>query len=170
MKNSIKILLGLALAMIGSQAQALAISPGDIDGTACTNATCWTTTINSNLDASEVASLIGYSGILEEYYKMDEGASTDSGPFASSYQTTFNTDLSGGLIEYLTGNSIACPDCFLLVKDGKQEPAQYVFDIGNWNGTDDIALSDFWPDNGAISHIAIYGQAAQVPEPGRAKY
>ena len=34
-----------------------------------------------------------------------------------------------------------------------------------WNGTDDLVLTAFWPDQGAISHVALYGTQA-VPEPG----
>ena len=37
----------------------------------------------------------------------------------------------------------------------------YLFDIGGWDGVQNIELTNFWPDKGAISHVAIYG----VPEP-----
>ncbi|MBY0248841.1 MAG: VPLPA-CTERM sorting domain-containing protein [Nitrospiraceae bacterium] len=36
----------------------------------------------------------------------------------------------------------------------------------NWNGTETINLSDFWPRRGAISHVSIWGTpSASVPEP-----
>ena len=176
MKNAIKILIGLALATIGSQAQAIVITPGEIDGIACTPTTCWTTNDNTNLTAAEVATLVGYTGTLEEYYKADAGGAPDEGGFQDSYDTMFTfseTDPSAALIEYITSTSITCPDCYLLVKDGNKNPAQYVFDIGAWDGISDIELSGFWAvtdefgvTTGAISHISIYGAIGQVPEPG----
>ena len=182
MKNTIKILIGLALAVVGSQAQAYAITdatfditPTTIDGTPCDTTapdiTCWQSDVKSALNATDVATIVGYSGILEQYYKMDVEPLEESGEFANHYKTTFDvnsTDLSDALIGWLGGSSIACPECYLVVKGGGGTPSQYLFDIGNWNGTDDIFLSGFWgPDlQGSISHIAIYGKAGQVPEPG----
>ena len=177
MKNSIKILMGLALVAIGSQAQALVITPTTIGVDDCTATTCWTTDVNSNLTAADVATLVGYTGTLEEYYKADAGGAPDEGSFQGSYDTTFSlspTDPSSALIEYITSTSITCPECYLLVKDGNKTPAQYVFDLGAWDGISDISLSGFWavtdPDTGlltgSISHIAIYGAIGQVPEPG----
>jgi hypothetical protein len=60
-----------------------------------------------------------------------------------------------------------------LVKDGSQTPRWYIFDLldlnlnggYSWNGTDIIQLVGFWPDQGAISHVAIYGDTPSVPEP-----
>lgn len=131
----------------------------------------WTTDDNSNFNASEVATLVGTSTALEEYYKQNVDDAFDTGPFANSYTTEFfNTpsDPDSALIRWLLGTpSIDCPECYLLVKDGNQNPAQYVFDIGGWDGMMDIELNDFWPQEGAISHIAIYGGegGGTVPEP-----
>jgi hypothetical protein len=33
-----------------------------------------------------------------------------------------------------------------------------------WNGTDPISLEGFWPNQGAISHVSIFG-TTPVPEP-----
>lgn len=56
---------------------------------------------------------------------------------------------------------------WLLVKDGNSTPSWYAFNLSVapnvWNGTDDIYLQNFWPNQGAISHVAIYG--TPVPEP-----
>jgi hypothetical protein len=56
---------------------------------------------------------------------------------------------------------------YLLVKDGKNSPAWYLFDLTGlgWNGTDTLDLSGFWPDNGDISHVALYGGTVSTPEP-----
>ncbi|MEO5656840.1 MAG: PEP-CTERM sorting domain-containing protein, partial [Nitrospiria bacterium] len=51
-------------------------------------------------------------------------------------------------------------------------PAQYLFNLGDgnpflWNGTEQIVGTGFWPQQGAISHIAFYGKTTttSVPEP-----
>ncbi|MGE0082606.1 MAG: PEP-CTERM sorting domain-containing protein [Thiohalomonadaceae bacterium] len=110
----------------------------------------------------------------EPYYKANVQGG-DEGDFAAVYATTFSNtsqEPSNALIEFLSGTSINCPACFLLVKDGNHTPAQYLFDISTWNGTDDIELTDFWPNGGAISNVAIWGfeegggGGDEVPEPG----
>lgn len=113
-----------------------------------------------------------------KYYKtnVDDGEEGGDWIFAGSYETTFSnsaTDPSDALIKYISGPSMVCPTCFLVVKDGNQTPAQYLFNLGSWNGTDDIQLTGFWPKQGAISNIAIWGfeedpdnPGGDVPEPG----
>lgn len=155
--------IGLGLA--ATSAHALSLTPNDAD---------WTTDQNSNCDAACVSSLTGISG-LTELYKMDVGGGSDSGPLAGSYTTTFQnttTDPSGFTITYGTGTPASCPECILVVKDGSQVPAQYLFNLGDglpflWNGTEQIVGTGFWPNNGAISHVAIYGgtTSTSVPEP-----
>jgi hypothetical protein len=87
-------------------------------------------------------------------------------------------------ISYTGGSSgtyIACSaanPCWLVVKDGNADPARYGYNITSlWNGLDDIVLSGFWvnPQQGAISHVAIFGGLSQscgsdcdpdrIPEP-----
>ena len=110
-------------------------------------------------------------------YKQDFGGG-ESGSFADSYSTSFSSPggasdgPSAGTITYTTPNtngSISCPYCYLIVKDGRQTPAQYFFDIGSWNGTDTINLSGFWLNTmGAISNVQIWGVADSnpvIPEP-----
>lgn len=162
----VKLLLATGVILFSLQAKAFVLTPSDCN----LGVDCWTTTQTSTLTTSEVETLIGYSGTLDSLYKMDFGG-TSSGPYASSYDTTFSnstTDPSDALIQYITGqDSITCPDCFILIKDGNQDPAQYVFNIDYWNGTDGISLQNFWPNQGAISHVTIYGSSAtnKVPEP-----
>lgn len=107
------------------------------------------------------------------YYKADVGGS-DSGTFAASYLTTFAntaTDPEDALIQYISGASIDCPECYLAIKDGNQNPSYYFYDLAAWDGTETISLQDFWPQQGAISHISIWGREdggggqQEIPEP-----
>jgi hypothetical protein len=92
-------------------------------------------------------------------------SSGESGALWDSYATAFNGDLSGATISY-TGGDIVGPDSYLLVKDGNHAPAWYLFGLSDagWNGMEDLVLSGFWPDGGAISHVTLYGTQS-VPEP-----
>lgn len=135
--------------------------------------TC-TTNDNWSLDATEVfeqvqACFAATTDPLELLYKADVGDSNDDGTFGSSYDTIFSntsSDPQDATILYLGGTYMDCSACYLVVKDGKQSPAQYFYDISNWNGTETIQLTGFWPYKGAISNVAIWGQATSVPEPG----
>ena len=165
----IKILVTLAILLPAStitRASLVTITPDD-----CTIGSCWTTEQQSALKISEVESLIGESDLVLLYKseQSDSEGSIDSGLFASSYDTTFlnsPTDPADALMEYIGGASIDCFACYLLIKDGDHSPAQYIFDLsdlsylsiaGGWDGVMDLFLDGFWPDKGAISHIAIYG-------------
>ncbi len=112
-------------------------------------------------------------GTLNLLYKADQGGS-DSGSFASSYDTTFDnspSDPADALIQHLTGSSISCPDCYLAVKDGNHDPSYYFYNLSAWDGLMDLDLNDFWPQQGAISHVSIWGKdggggpPAAIPEP-----
>lgn len=165
---------GMLFAASGARAITITITPATVAQ--------WTTNENSNLNASEVATLVGYEGTLTELYKQDVGAGSDSGGFAGSYSTTFAnsaSDPQDATITYTGGLSITSNALYLLVKDGSATPAQYAFDLRNlvinnapysWNGTDTLLLDGFWPGKGAISHVAIYGgnTATNVPEGGSA--
>ena len=129
----------------------------------------------SALNASDVESIFGVSG-LQLYYKAEVPENDgDSVPeeglsnYISAYSTVFSntaTDPADALISYVDGtfDAIVCPECYLVVKDGSQP--QYLFNIGSWNGTDSIKLTGFYPNQGAISHVAIFGKTVSVPEPG----
>jgi hypothetical protein len=104
-----------------------------------------------------------------ELYKQDVGISGDEGSFAASYVTEFSptTDPLGGTVTWVGGSSYITADpIYLLVKDGNQVPAWYLFDISTWTGQETIHLDNFWPDQGAISHVAIYGTGTSVPDGG----
>jgi hypothetical protein len=163
MKTSIK--LGIAAIMIlGSVTcmQALPITPA--------SGPVWTGTKNSNLNANAIEGVVGTSLDLTELYKQNVGGG-ESGGFASSYVTTFfnsASDPSGALIDYTSGPAISgYEELYLYVKDGNHQPAFYVFDISQWNGTDDLTLSGFWPQNGAISHVTILGGGTSKNVPDR---
>lgn len=148
-------LVALALVFTG-HAQALLLGPGDA---------AWTSNDNSALDASDIATIVGTSSTLELFYKSNYNGAEEGG-FAGFYDTSYAGDPNDALIVFTggVGDSIICPECYLVVKDGN-EP-QYLFDLATWNGTENLDLQGFYPDKGAISHVAIYGKSMiNVPEP-----
>jgi hypothetical protein len=158
-RHLLKLVVLFGILALAAQAHALTIYPddailtGDETGQSFINAA-----IASTIDGSV------------ELYKQNVGGG-ESGSLAGSYETTFfNTalDPSDALIEYVGGPYIdTTSGAFLLVKDGNQSPAWYLFDLTalGWDGTADLDLQDFWLGNGAISHVTLYG-GATVPEPG----
>ncbi len=153
--------MAVSAALLSAQAQAAIVT--------ITPATTpqWTSSSTANLDAAAVSLIVGRT--VSELYKMNVGDPTDSGSAAGWYSTTFaNTasDPQEATITWGGGSYIVCPYCFLLVKDGNNQPAQYIFDIGSWDGKDTLQLNGFWTGNGAISHVAILGDPQRtVPAP-----
>jgi hypothetical protein len=105
----------------------------------------------------------------EPLYKSEVDDGAEEGPLAGSYETSYfdePDDPSAATISYVGGPYVGSP-AWLLVKDGKSEPAWYLFDLGvtglNWDGMEDLVLEGFWPDQGAISNVSLYG--TPVPEP-----
>ena len=106
----------------------------------------------------------------EELYKSDieGGVSVESGPFDEYYNTIFSntpSSPSDALIDWI-GRYYMGDARYLLIKDGDHSPIWYLFDIKAWDGKMDILISGFWPDNGSISHVSIYGGTLKLPEPG----
>ena len=156
----------LLLGMMPS-ASAIIITPSTLEQ--------WSGDSPVNPDADDIETIVGYTGDLYELYKQDVGG-PESGTFASSYETTFlnsSTDPEDADIEYVGGDYITGDPLYLLVKDGSHTPRWYIFDLldlnlnggYSWNGTDIIQLVGFWPEQGAISHVSIYGDTPSVPEP-----
>lgn len=158
-------------AVMATPAHALVLSAGD--------AIC-TSDANGGNDTTFLSGC-GYSG-LTQYYKSDRGdgaPNTDSGSFADNYTTTFGlTPGASALIEYdgAPDPKISCPDCYLIAKDGNSTPNWFLFDLGSWNGTDDISIGSlFYRDvNGRLveqnySHVSIWGvesdDPGRIPEP-----
>ena len=166
MKRTIQATIISALLMSAyAQAVPLMLSPGGqaFDGDACGS--------DCGPGSSEIldwlnANVEGFDS-SNELYKSDEDGDAfgdDSGPFADDYTTEFMNSIGDpmdAIISLNRGGGISLAN-WLLVKDGNNSPVWYLFDISGWDGLMDISLTGFWPDNGAISHVAIYG----IPEPG----
>ena len=161
LKTFTKLNLGVLLAVgLVFSASGIPITPGTLPQ--------WIGNDNSNLSASQIATIVGEGSLTEVYKKNVGGGGGEDGSFASSYSTTFfnaPNDPADALIDYISGPSITGGSIYLYVKDGSQTPAFYIFDISTWNGTDDLNLTGFWPQQGAISHIAIL-TGAGVPDAG----
>jgi len=166
-KKILGAILAAAALCLSVSAQALTLMPGDADYTGADlnppNPT------NANGEQGYIETLFGTSN-LTLYYKAEIGK--EEGPFATSYETAFNpnnSEAEDAIISYILGPSISCPECYLAVKDGNQNPSYYFFDLASWNGTETLSLLDFWPGRGAISHVSIWGKpdgTTNVPEPG----
>ena len=99
-------------------------------------------------------------------YKITPGQS-DTGAFAGAYSTVFANgplDPQDATITFLSGPPLGCLACYLAVKDGSHSPSYYFFDLSSWNGTDTIALRGFWPAQGSIAHLSIWGVESIVSE------
>lgn len=163
MKSSFRPVITLVAAVaLSSAANALSITPSS--GTL--NTTRWegNDTSQAVID-TVIAPMLGTATLQ---YKNDVPGS-ESGPLTASYNTTFlNTppDPSGATIVYVSGPMVS-PTAFLLVKDGNQTPAWYLYNLTalGWNGSAQLDLSNFWPNQGAISHVSLYG-GGSVPDGG----
>ena len=172
--------MGLALLAIGSQAQALVITPSTISLVPSDACTADTDCVTDNASTSVINDYIELTYGVTELYKSNvdndtSGLGLDEKAYADSYNTLFTDlvsatddqgDLSGADITWDVngGDTFACPTCLLLVKDGSTDPNWYLFDLGDWNGVETIELSGFWLGTGSISHVSIYSN--NVPEPG----
>ena len=165
--NRMALLAPLAmLSLTPLAANALTISPSTAP---CGSPTCLQLTGNQTSQPQIDVAIAGALAGSTEIYKQNVGDGFDTGSAAAIYTTTFQntpTDPSGATIVYNGG--VPPTVTHLLVKDGNNEPAWYLFNITGWNGIETITLQNFWPGNGAISHIALYGggSTTRVPEPG----
>jgi hypothetical protein len=162
MKRLLSLVVMCCLLAFAAQVYALSITPDTLPVY---------TGIQNSSEAAILGELYANYGInltSDPLYKMNVGGPVE-GTLAGSYNTTFNntpTDPSGAIIQY-TGGNIVGGHQYMLVKDGKQEPAWYLFDLTalGWDGLANLELTGFWPDQGAISHVSLYGTSAPVPEP-----
>ena len=158
------------LALFAIPAHALPITITPTTGSLVDPITRWEG--NETSQAAIDVIVFGITGYSSELYKSDVnnvGPPTESGPLAGSYDTTFaNTpnDPSDATIVY-TGGDIVGPVAYLLVKGGNQIPAWYLFNLTvfGWDGMETLNLTGFWPYQGAISHVSLYGDKVPVPEP-----
>lgn len=158
--------LCLAACLSSGADAALDLTPGAVG----TTGTGWEIvltgdqTSQTDIDAA-IASTLGLS---TEQYKQNVLDASDTGAQASNYETTFantTTDPEDFTIKLTTGGTPYTGATHLLVKDGNQSPAWYLFDITGWDGVMDINGTGFWAGTpGAVSHVAFYGSNS-VPEP-----
>jgi PEP-CTERM motif-containing protein len=159
---NVRVIAAGLLSVWAFQAQALLLTPstsGVIAGNAYGPTNC----------EPECVSAVFHDEDITLLYKMDRTDATESGLFAAFYETQFlnsPTDPSGAEITNSLVAWITCGDCYLAIKDGNHSPGYYFYDLSGWNGKDTITLADFWPQQGAISHVAIWGDKQSVPEPG----
>jgi hypothetical protein len=161
MKYCLALLCAGGTFLAASPATALTITPAS---------SCLELTGNDTSQDDIDAAIAGTLGTSVELYKKEVDGGGEFGSLAGSYETTFSNepdDPEDALIEYV-GGPIVGPTAYLLIKDGSQSPAWYLFDLTclGWNGTDDIELDGFWPQQGAISHVALYGTTASTPDGG----
>ena len=166
-----KILFAASLAAaLSAPVSAISITPtsGDLGTTRFEGDQTGQTQINTVIG--------GIIGNTTELYKQNVGDATDTGDLAGSYVTTFSntpSDPSEAFIDYV-GGAFLQPTAYLLVKDGDQSPAWYLFNLTalNLQPGEDITLTGFWPNQGAISHVALYSSAGSgttsVPDGGSA--
>jgi hypothetical protein len=151
------------LSVCAFQAQALMLTPSTQDmiaGYGYGPSNCEPGCVEEVFDAEDLVLL----------YKADAPDSLldpvgEEGAFAPWYQTTFSnspTDPSGATI---TGSGLSCGTCYLAIKDGNHSPGYYFYDLSGLGGITSITLANFWPGNGAISHVSIWGDKTSVPEP-----
>ncbi len=120
---------------------------------------------NNNQDVLDAIDLLHPD--LIELYKADQvndNPPDESGSFMDDYTTEFDpaNDPEDAWITHDGPDSISCGSCFALIKDGNATPAWYLFDISDWDGTEDLHFENFWTGQGAISHVSIL---APIPVP-----
>lgn len=130
----------------------------------------WYSSENDNLGATELASITGHSGLTLQY-KAEVGGN-DGGLVPDSYDTTFVETTSGkksyldiALVNYLGGTFITGDFILLVVKDGNKED-QALWDISDWNGTDNLRIETAWTHD--ISNLTIWTESGgnNVPDGG----
>jgi hypothetical protein len=136
---------------------------------ACGTATCLLMTGNQTSQAEIDTVIAGVLGGSRELYTHQVGGS-EAGAFAGAYLTesqNTSSDSQDATITYVGGDVLGGAT-HLLVKVGHHSPAWYLYEL-SWNGTETITLDHFWPNQGAISHVSIYGiagSATRLPQPG----
>ena len=106
---------------------------------------------------------------LGEVQYVTEADGGEEGAFEDSYTTDYDPDTNptGATITYVGDGDHYISGEYLLVQDGNQTPAWYLFDLTqtSWTGTEAITLDGFWEGTqGSISNIRIFGTA--VPDGG----
>jgi len=155
-------LISIVLVLASSQSQALVLTPSDATSSTAINSNLTTLAeINAAFSTSYTDLALLWKG------ETDSAPTGQDGSLADSYLWDVDSPANSGTIEYVEGQDTAsCPTCVLIVKDGRSDPAQYLFDLGSWDGMEDIVLSGFWSEKeDAISNVALWGDSTSVAEP-----
>lgn len=110
-------------------------------------------------------------GSLVEYYGAGEDG-WQGGVFRGYHSTVFASTVKhahDAVIEQASSSIMPCLECYLVVTSNNAAPAYYLYDLSlsNWNGGSTLSLQGFWPGQGRISRVSIWGRkAALLPEPG----
>ena len=173
MKTIIRLAAVMGLLAFSGMAVAdgLDISPADCG----TTYTCYTLGSRDdgqpavNPDAADVSAIVRET--VEVLYRNEVDGGGEEGGFAGDYYTTYDNepdDPAEATIYWNGPDTIDCTEgCYLVVKDGDHDPNVYIFDISAaWDGQEHIHMTEFWPRQGAISWVGIFGGSTKVPEPG----
>ena len=156
----------VALAMAAS-AQALPLTPSDPNPPLIYQESGHA----GNVDAGDVNAVLNALApynlsspwSVEEVFKQNTGGAEEKS-YAPYYTSVLND--AGGTIDWDGPEKIIGEYIFLVVKDGTPRP-YYLFDISGWNGMEQIVLSGFYPNQGAVSHVSIFTSGIpQVPDGG----
>lgn len=149
----------MAALCMASSASALVIDPAQCGITL----SCDSGSENGNSEIIAAVEAL-YPGISEVY--KDNVGGGEEFSFADSYTTEyFNSpsDPEDATITWDGPDTIDCNECWLLVKDGNQDPGWYLIDLTGWDGQETLELQDFWPAQGAISHVSLFVRPIPVP-------
>ena len=121
------------------------------------------------LTTEQIGGILNVSGLVQLYHQPLEGL--EAGAYADSYSTVFSetpTSPQNADIGFDGGASISgFSGLWLYVKDGNFEPAFYLIDISQWNGTETLSLRQFWGGDGEITQVTILGsRTSAVPDGG----
>ncbi len=135
---------------------------------------------NSGSDTNFLATTCGVA-TSSFLYKKDVGGS-ESGNVGWFNPSAITVNVGGGddmLLDWTGRTTNACSGysaCWLIVKDGNANPGRYAYNLTTqttWAGNGDIQLRNFWPAEGSISHVALFGVGTctsncfnETPEPG----
>jgi len=150
----------LLLAFAGQVNATLMLTAADADWTA------YDPPPVNNLSAAVISAIVG-STVDTLLYEKD---GSESGSLAGSYSGSF-TD-STITLQYDSGTAATCPLCVLVIKDGANRPNFYLFDLGSWDGMEEVQISGLWAGvGGSVSNFRLWGgeggeSETQVPEPG----
>ena len=183
MKNSIKILLGLSLAMIGAQAQA--VPCGDTtsgvflaDGTQAWSSCMDGAGVNDPFPSSLIMDSMTFDALQKIEWSKD-GLSQDPPETLVNINLTVTPDGQAPNGTWSFTNLAAYDSYVIVLKDGGTAPdgiiqwSSYLLDSSLFNSTAGSTWSGDWiygtktnGELGELSHLSVYGKLNPVPEPG----